>query len=343
MRILNIMLAQGLGGVETMALRYHEAMKDAGFEVLSLGPPEGVLGKALSAPDFRPMRASINQSLFAALALRTVAAEFRPDLVLTHGNRATGIALLPFTGVADKTVQVVHNFRHKPQVARLRAAIAVSPSVHDSLKAAHPALPIFTVDNFAALAEHPVKPAPRSAAVLGTLGRLHVNKGLDVVLKAIALLREDGADIHLRIGGDGPLKRELVNLIDELGLNDDVTFNGWVQQPGDYLRGLDLFICSSRVEPFGLVVIESMAAGVPVVATDIDGPRQILREGELGYLCPREDPIALAASIRTATGDWPATLEKAHAAQAYALSHFSLEAGKTRLAQTLRQIAKIKA
>ncbi len=345
MRVLNIMLAEGLGGVETMALRYHEALRAAGCEVMSLGPERGMLGQALvTRPvEFRPMSAHINHDPFAALTLRSVAQHFRPDLVLTHGNRATGIALLSLSGTASRTVQVVHNFRHKPQVARLRAAIAVSPSVADSLRRAHANLPIFTVDNFAVLDPHPVKPAPTGTPILGTLGRLHVNKGLDIVLDAIALLVGDGVPLYLRLGGDGPLRGSLEAQIEELGLADHVTFCGWIGRTGEYLKDLDLFLCPSRVEPFGLVVIESMAAGAPVVASDIDGPRQILRGGELGYLCAREDARAMADAIRTALDDWPATLKKAEAAREYALSHFTLEAGEARLMAALNQIAEIKA
>ena len=339
------MLAEGLGGVETMALRYHEALRDAGIEVLSLGPAKGVLGRALSGQgdQFRTMSAGINHHPLAALRLRAIASRFQPDLILTHGNRATGIALMGLSGTAKKTIQVVHNFRHKPQVERLRAAIAVSEPVADSIMRVHPHVPVLTVDNFAALDNHPVKAAPDRAPVLGTLGRLHVNKGLDVVLKALALLSEDGIDLHLRLGGDGPLREVLVAQIDELGLQDRVSFCGWIDRTGDYLSDLDLFVCSSRVEPFGLVVIESMAAGTPVVATDIDGPRQILRRGDLGFLCAKEDARAMADAIRAALGDWPATLTKARAAHTYALSHFTLEAGRQRLVEALHQIAQIKA
>ncbi len=339
------MLAEGLGGVETMALRYHEALRAAGCEVVSAGPRRGVLGQALKhLPDqYREMNGRINHDPLGALTLRGIAADFRPDLLLTHGNRATGIALMSLAGTAGKTVQVVHNFRHKAQVARLRAAIAVSDPVAASIRAIHPDLPVITVDNFAALDDHAVKTAPAGPPVLGTLGRLHVNKGLDVVLQAIALLSEDGLDIQLRIGGDGPLRQPLQAQIEELGLEDHVTFCGWIGKTGDYLSALDLFICSSRVEPFGLVVIESMASGTPVVATDIDGPRQILRQGELGYLCVRDDPKAMAAAIRDALGDWPRTLAMARAAHEHALSHFTLDAGSHRLKAAVVQIAQMKA
>lgn len=341
MRVLNIMLARGRGGVETMAVRYHQALQRAGFDVLSAGHPHGQLADALDAGAFRPLSAIFSRDPIAALALRRLAHRFRPDIVLAHGNRAAGVALSPLSGVAGRTVQAVHNFRHKRDVTRLRAAIAVSGPVHQSLRTHFPALPVFMVDNFAPLNPHPVKAAPEDVPVLGTLGRLHVNKGLDVVLRAIAHLRDDGVPVKLRIAGDGPLRDELSRMTEALGLEDRVAFCGWIDPADTYLSRLDLFLCPSRVEPFGLVVIESMAAGVPVVASDIDGPRQCLDGGRFGYLCAREDPAAMAATIRNAIADWPGTLARAHGARDHALSHFSLAAGTQRLAEAVQQIAAL--
>ncbi len=339
MRILNIMLAQVRGGVETMALRYHQAMRQSGFEVLSLGHAEGTLSD-LPGGEFRPVNALINHDPAAAWRLRGAARDFRPDLVLTHGNRATGIALLPFLGTADKTVQVVHNFRHKNQITRVRAAICVSRSVRDNVRAARPGLPVYELANFGPLTEKPVKAAPQGVPILGTLGRLHVNKGLDVAIRALGLLRDRGVAAHLRVAGDGPLREELMRLTRELALQDRVEFCGWVQPAADYLAGLDLFVLPSRVEPFGLVVTEAMAAGAPVVASAIDGPKEILLDGVLGSLSAPDEPTALAEAIGAALSDWPATLNKARAAKAYALTHFSLDTSKEKLKATLEQIAQ---
>ena len=346
MRIVNIMLAEVRGGVETMALRYHQALRRAGFDVLSLGHPEGVFAEAVAAgeiapEDFEPVEALINHDPRAALRLRSVNARFRPDIVLAHGNRPTGIALLPFVGTAQKTVQVVHNFRHKPQVDRLCAAISVSASVSDDLRAAHPTLAAFDVLNFAPLDVRPVKPKPTGPVVIGTLGRLHENKGIDIMLKAFARLRAGGLAARLKIAGDGPEMPVLQARAADLGLGEAVEFTGWVRPAVDYLATLDLFVLPSRVEPFGLVVAESMAAGVPVIASRIDGPREILRGGALGRLVAPEDDAALAEAIALAIADWPTTRETAAAAQVYALDHFSLDAGTRRLKTVLEQIAPI--
>ena len=345
MRIVNIMLGHARGGVETMALRYHQALDRSGFDVLSLGHRKGVFAEAVAAGEmaadaFVPVDALINHDPRAALRLRAVNKRFRPDIVLAHGNRPTGIALLPFTGTARKTVQIVHNFRAKPQAGRLRAVISVSAAVSGHLRAGHLGPAVFEVLNFAPLEVRPVKAPPQGPPVIGTLGRLHRNKGFDVMLRAFARLRREGVEARLRIAGDGPERPRLRALAAALGLGDAVEFTGWVN-PADYLATLDLFVVPSRVEPFGLVVTEGMAAGVPVIATRIDGPREILKDGELGRLVAPDDAAALAEAIVQAFGDWNGSLRRAMTAQAHALEQFSLEAGARRLKSVLEQIAPI--
>jgi len=340
MRVLNIMLAEALGGIESMALRYHEALKAEGLEVISAGHKKGILS-CLPAPEFAPINALINHDPIAALTLKRLAHRFRPDIILSHGNRPTGICLLPFLNTANKTVQIVHNFRYKSQVRHVRAAICVSRSVLQSFIGDYPTVPAFGLDNFMPLCEWPVKPAPQKVPIMGTLGRLHGNKGLDTALAAMVRLKSSGCRIKLKIAGDGPERSALEQIVHKTGLSDRVTFTGWIDNPSSFLQGLDLFLQPSRIEPFGLVVAEAMAAGVPVLASAIDGPLQILNNGNLGILFKPDNEEDLAKAIQIALSDWTATLNRARAAQSFALRTYSFESGKSHLVDTLRQIAQI--
>ncbi|GGZ27285.1 glycosyltransferase [Asticcacaulis endophyticus] len=339
MRILNLMLAKGRGGLETMAVRYHQALLAAGHEAMSLGHPQGELAR-LTAP-FAPIVSHFSHDPLAALAVRRHVSQFQPDLILCHGNRAIATAVHPLSGGAGKTVAIVHNFRFKRDIARARAALTVSRAVRDALHKAHPLLKIFDMPNFAPLEARPVKPAPKGVPVIGALGRLHVNKGFDILLEAVAELVRGGREVRVRIAGDGPEKVALEAQTTALGLNDRVEFCGWVDSPADYLSGLDLFVLSSRVEPFGLVVTEAMAAGVPVVSFDIDGPREILQptgSAPLGGLCAAQDAGDLAQAINAAIDDWPATLARAEAARMAALETYGQDAGAARLSQILSSL-----
>lgn len=177
MRILNLMLAKGRGGLETMAVRYHQALIAQGHTTLSLGHPDGELARQ-AGDDFRPLISHFSHDPLAALGLRKAIADFRPDLILCHGNRAIQTGVHPLSGGAKTTIAVVHNFRFKRDIAKARAALTVSRAVHDALHTEHPAFAIYDMPNFAPLEARPVKPAPEGTPVIGALGRLHVNKVL---------------------------------------------------------------------------------------------------------------------------------------------------------------------
>ena len=126
-------------------------------------------------------------------------------------------------------------------------------------------------------------------------GRLIPAKGFDLLLHAIAELPE----LRLELLGDGPERQGLESLASELGIAGRVHFAGDVEDPYPRLRRAGAFVLSSRREGAGNVLVEAMALGVPVVATDCPyGPRMILEQGAAGVLVPPDDSGALAAGIR---------------------------------------------
>jgi len=338
MRILNIMLAKVRGGVETMGLRYDEALRAEGFEVMSLGHPDGVLAEGVAPGLFRPLTCGSGFDPVALLRLRAYIRDFQPHMILAHGNRAAGLALTPVAGAAGRTVQVLHNSWFKPHLARAKAALCVSGSVREDLVRAYPGVRAVDMANFSHLARAPVKTAPRKPPVIGALGRLDEIKGFDVLLRAAAGLRDQGVDFRLRLAGDGPEMGALKALSQGLGLDGRVEFVGWVRNPGNFLRTIDLFVMPSRYESFGLVTIEAMAAGVPVIASDIEGPCEILKGGALGTLFRSEDEVDLARAMDLVFAGWPRAFRKARDAQAHAVATFGFDAGSRRLRQAIETI-----
>lgn len=132
--------------------------------------------------------------------------------------------------------------------------------------------------------------------LLFTLGRLHENKGFDTLLKALARTN----DINLWIAGDGPERENLETLAHELGIKPRVRFLGWRDDAPALHAAADLFVCPSRHEPLGNVVIEAWAQKKPVLATESQGPKALIEHGVNGLLSPVDDPVALAEAIRNA-------------------------------------------
>jgi glycosyltransferase involved in cell wall biosynthesis len=142
--------------------------------------------------------------------------------------------------------------------------------------------------------------ATRQPIPIGFIGRLDPIKRIDDLLKAVSLLN---SRIHLHVFGEGPERGAITGQIDKLHLSNLVTMHGAVTRPQEALSQIGLLVLPSIAEGFGLVLIEAMAARVPVVATDVPGIRDVVKPNETGVLVPPLSPPALAAAIVRLLGD----------------------------------------
>jgi glycosyltransferase involved in cell wall biosynthesis len=131
---------------------------------------------------------------------------------------------------------------------------------------------------------------------VGTLGR-GVNKRVDICIRALATARSARAQVGLVVCGDGEQRHELENLARSLGVASDVRFVGTRSDVASVLRACDVFCHAAPWEPFGIVAIEAMAAGLPIVVPDAGGIREILETGEGGLLYPVLDDRALSQAM----------------------------------------------
>jgi glycosyltransferase involved in cell wall biosynthesis len=146
-------------------------------------------------------------------------------------------------------------------------------------------------------------PTGRSGRFVGAVGRLAPEKGMDVLLQAMALL----PDTRAEVAGDGPERERLERSAHELGIASLVTFAGWVEAPWPDHLAPDVLVVPSRREGFGLVAAEALMAGIPVVASAVGGLPEVLEHGAAGLLVPPEDPTALAGAIQSVLSDVEST------------------------------------
>lgn len=138
---------------------------------------------------------------------------------------------------------------------------------------------------------------PYDKPTVVSVGRLIYSKGFDVLLKAFKKVN-DHIDSKLLILGTGEKKKELINLCESFNLKNKVIFCGFKHNPFKYMKRSHIFCTATRNEGLGNAMIEAMALGLPVIATDCpSGPAEILDNGKYGILVPPENPDALADAI----------------------------------------------
>lgn len=144
---------------------------------------------------------------------------------------------------------------------------------------------------------------PDRHRVIGTLARLESEKGLDLLIRAVARMRTEYPEIRLVIAGTGSQEKRLRQLVDEVGCSENVSFAGFVREIGDFLGCLHVYAQPSRTEAFGLGVTEAMASALPAVVTRVGGlPEQVI-DGDTGLLVPPEDVVALASALSRLLAD----------------------------------------
>lgn len=256
-----------------------------------------------------------------------VASEARPFDVI-HANSQKGFVVAAAAGLLARRPVVWHlrdilspahfsanNIRAAVFLANARAAAVIANSeataaafreaggradlvqvVHNGLDAAR-----FDAVTDAEIAARRAELGAGDAFVVAVCARLAPWKGQHVVLAALDVLPAvHGWIIGAALFGEEVYARGLRGHADSLGVADRVRFLGEREDVPALLRAADVVVHSSvEAEPFGRVVVEGMLAGRPVIATDAGGVREILRDGETGWLVPPGDPAALAAAVRS--------------------------------------------
>jgi glycosyltransferase involved in cell wall biosynthesis len=298
-RVAHVMAGAVAGGAELFFERLCLAQAAAGDPVLPVIRRDPARAARLRGGGLQPLQFAFGGPLDLATTPRLGRAlrAWRPDVVVTWMNRAS--AQTP----RGDWVQVgrlggYYDLRHYRNcdhlVGNTRGIVAWLRGQGWAETRTH-YLPNFAEDFVATPPALLDLPRP---LLLG-LGRLHRDKAFDVAIRALAAL--PGAT--LAIAGTGPELAALQALAMREAVAGRVRFLGWRTDPGALLRAADVFVCSSRIEPLGNMVLEAWSAGTPLVAATADGPAELIGDGTDGLLVPREDPAALAAAIRTLLAD----------------------------------------
>ncbi|MGF1708595.1 glycosyltransferase [Enterovibrio baiacu] len=266
-----------------------------------------------------------------------------PDVIHGHLFPSIYLALAAFGKKRVQTEHATHNRRRdhvwmKPFELflywRYQVTVCITEQVKDALEDFLPQYKKHyrVIFNGVDLTKYPLnvktQPAPEQPRRIGMVGRFHAYKDHPTVIRALAELPEN---YELHFAGDGDRRDEYMALVKELGVENRVIFHGVLTDIPAFLDTLDVYVQSSSVEGFGLAAVEGMAAGLPVLASNVPGLSEVM--GDERYLFELGNARALTSAIQRLCED-ESTYQ---AASEYAISRcqiFTLDAFRTHYYQT---------
>ena len=348
MKVLHLHKLTGVSGSEGHLLALLPALRERGVDArfLGLDVPQTDFGRFYEHLDrlgvpHRSVRCGLDASPRMARDVHRAIRAERPDLVHTHLVHADiyGGAAARLLGIPS--VSTRHNddryllgpFRYVDRAfARpARRLIAISDAVRAFLeRAGHDPAKLVTIRyGLDELPAAPSDPTPAEAGVppdaplAVAVGRLIAQKDHATLLRAFALVHAQLPEARLAILGSGPLEAETRALTAELGLAEAVVLPGRTDIR-DWLERADVFVHSSRWEGFGIVLLEAMLAGLPIVATRVSAVPEVVVDGETGLLVEAGDDAGLATHLESLLTDPERAASLGEAGRQRALTEFSV-------------------
>lgn len=256
--------------------------------------------------------------------------EFQPDVIHTHIN--TMLYLLPFYRKRQIKLHTVHTLAEKEHYGLQKLVnyiafhwlgvipVGISDTVADTISKVHhlkrETVPV--VYNGVDCQRYDIPKVVTDTFNLVTVGTIYAVKNYGFLVDCFAKLHEQHPETRLTIVGNGTLRGELQQQIADLNLSDAVTITGTVGNVEDYLASADVYVASSIFEGLPLSILEAMAAGLPVVSTNVGGVPDVVKDGENGILVPSGDKDAYTAALMKLTEE--AELRTQYAAHSKELS-----------------------
>ncbi len=296
MKIAHIILTSQNGGAEKVFIDYIKLLKNIGHDNFAIVKKDAPYFSNLENLQIKTKKILNKFGYYDFLAIKKIKDFFienQIDVVIAHAGKSMVLAHKALKKITNKRIILVA-VNHSYNIKRsLNADIIFSVNKEiffktiDKKRTPENSFIIYNgIDlegfepNF-----HEYNLIKKPTIILGIIGRLHKAKGFEFAIEALKILQEKYSQkIILKIAGTGEEMMNLQKKVRDLNLENNVDFIGWINDSADFFSQIDIFILPSRIETFGLVILEAMKYGKPIIATNCDGPKEILRHEVDGLL-----------------------------------------------------------
>lgn len=359
MKILQLSSAQQFGGAERHVIELCTELTNLGHEIHLVTRPRSPFPALIQNTKITcyelPLRGAVD--LFSAYQLASLAKKLDVDLIHTHYGRdypltALAIRFCNYQNYYPKFFLTRHhylpvraNWAYRRLLSVLDGAITVSNSVRDTLAKSfywnkdNPKLMVIpnwiNLANFS-LTETKLESRSKfniapNKTVIGIVNQLTMAKGQHLLLEAIHLLKNQLKDDYLIVfagsehESEKPYTKYLEELISKFQLNDKVKFLGHISNLASLYNALDIVVIPSENEAFSIVCLEAMVSRCPVIASNIGGLAELVKEGQTGLLFPIKDSKALSEKLFLLLSDLELQKKLSKTAYLFAAENFAME------------------
>ena len=318
-KILYIITSLGIGGAEKLLLYYLKKLDRQKYSLYVCcfrEKPDDLIEEMSMYSQVINLKIKNKFNPFVILDIIKLIKKIDPDVIHTHLFQPRVYATIAHlfynrSILITQKHSIVNPKKHNIfilfellSIRMNKKVIAISESVKKSLVKYEfvPANKIFVLPNCIdiqlfsrAAIRVPIK--NKNNIVIGVVGRLEKVKGINYLLMAMKIILSKFPEARLEIIGDGSQTGVLIELSKNLGISNSIKFFGKFTNVIPFYSKMDIFVLPSILEGFGIVLLEAMAAGVPIIASDVNGIKEVIVDKESGILIPPKNPKAIAEAI----------------------------------------------
>lgn len=303
MRILNLLYKQNAGGVGQCFLDYGKALIENGNEVSiviseydKLNADYSIFKHVYKLKNYAP--------ILDSLAILFIEKKYKPDFVICHDPRSIRLACNVKFLMKAKIIGVNHGWGYKQSLRADYIFNVNEPIRQKTIENGFDKDKTFVVSNMIEITKLD-KFLPQKfhkPVVIGMLGRIERDKGFDVLVEATKILKQEQVDFVVTIGGfsadNDVFLESLESMISKYNLKHKITFIGRITSKRKFYENIDILVVPSRHESFGMVILEGFKYSKPVISSDTDGAKILIKDNKNGLIFDVGDAKMLAKKIK---------------------------------------------